>query len=105
MKIVFWGKEYEVIDLHSMGIDNYAFDIVSAISYMYEAVAHKNAILGGDILCFENDEYNFTCDNWYSEKIQPSETLNDALEYLKKYCAYHPNVSKWVIAITICDTY
>ena len=105
MKKVFWGKEFEVIDLHSIGIDNYAFDIVSAISYMYEAVAHRNAILGGDMLYFENDECTLTDDNWYSEKIQPLETLNDALEFLKKHCKYHPNVSKWVIAITICDTY
>ena len=105
MQKVFWNNEYDVIDLSCMGVNNYAFDIVSAISYMYEAVEHKNAILGGDIVSCENEEYAYTYDNWYSKKIQPSETLEDALEYLKKYCSLHPDVSKWRVVVVVCDTY
>ena len=47
MKYSRWELNYEVIDLTSDGINNYAFDLPSAMAFICEAVSHGFLILGG----------------------------------------------------------
>ena len=81
----FWNHVYDVIDLHEHGINNYAFDIVSAIMFLCEAASHDIIILGGDILNYQNAKYIESCYNWHSESVNPTESLEDAVNYLRKY--------------------
>lgn len=97
-----WDLEYEVIDLKKYGINNFAFDLPSAISYMCEAVNNNFLILGGDIIIIDNELYIESDDNWYSEKTEPKETMQEALNYL---CSYwkncHLDSSSWKITMNL----
>ena len=76
-----WDMEYNVIDLQKYGIKNFAFDLPSAVSYMYEAVSNGFLILGGDIIVNDHGIFVESVDGWYSEKNTPLDTMQDALNY------------------------
>jgi hypothetical protein len=101
IKKIFFSKEYEVIDLHDSGICNYAFDIISAIEYMYEATSCGKLILGGDIVILNDGVYTESYDSWYSDKRTPDETLSDALKYLRIYLERNHKELNWKICIVI----
>lgn len=98
-----WDLEYEVIDLNEYGINNFAFDLPSAISYMWEAANNNFLILGGDIITVDYvGGYTESDNNWYSEKREPLETLQDAINYLCLYCRNsHLDLSSWKISINL----
>ena len=50
-----WDMEYNVIDLQKYGIKNFAFDLPSAVSYMYEAVSNGFLILGGETMAYSSN--------------------------------------------------
>lgn len=99
MKKVFFLKSYDVQDLHEIGINSYAFDIVSAIEYMYEAVDYGKLILGGDIIEIKDHKPHLSYDNWYTQKSTPEETLQDALSFLRKYLERNYTEYPWRICI------
>ena len=97
-----WGLEYEVVDLSASGINNFAFDLPSAISYMCEATSNGLLILGGDIIVIDNDRYIESDDNWYSSKTDPTETMQDALNYLRCYWKNcNSDSSTWMVAVIL----
>ena len=50
----FFEKKYDGVDLNGInGSNEYAFDLISAIEFMYEAVANGHKILGGDIYVYD----------------------------------------------------
>ena len=69
MKYSRWELNYEVIDLTSDGINNYAFDLPSAMAFICEAVSHGFLILGGDIIIREGKHYIESCDNGIATRI------------------------------------
>lgn len=97
-----WDMEYNVIDLQKYGIKNFAFDLPSAVSYMYEAVSNGFLILGGDIIVNDHGIFVESVDGWYSEKNTPLDTMQDALNYL---CLYWNNckmkAASWYITIVL----
>ena len=103
MRLKKWNLEYDVVDLQKFGINNYAFDLPSAVSYMCEAANNGFRILGGDIIDIDDrGQYSEGCDNWYSKKAEPLETLQDALNYLSLYCRNTElTTSKWMVAVVL----
>lgn len=102
MKYKKWDIQYEVVELKKYGINNIAFDLPSAVSYMYEAVNNGMLILGGDIIVYDHGEFVESSDNWYSNKKQPMDTMQDALDYLSSYwnnC--NMKTFPWYIAIVL----
>ena len=101
----FFEKKYDVVDLNGInGSNEYAFDLISALEFMYEAVANGHKILGGDIYVYdEKGRLTLSCDNWYSEKESPQETLDDAMDYLKIYFENSYNSYPWKIVVVISD--
>ena len=97
-----WDIEYEVIDLKEYGINNIAFDLPSAVSYMYEAVNKGFLILGGDIIISSQGKFFESDDNWYSNKKIPMDTMQDALNYLSRYWK-NCNIknSEWYITVVL----
>ena len=100
MIIKVFKKTYDVQDLSKIGINNYAFDLVSAIEFMYECVENKIRILGGDIINIKNGKASLSYDNWYSQNFVAEESLIDALNFLRHYYETKKGES-WKIAITI----
>ena len=102
MKYSRWELNYEVIDLTSDGINNYAFDLPSAMAFICEAVSHGFLILGGDIIIREGKHYIESCDNWYCNENNPMETAQKAMEYLSAYHLRNCDSDKkwWVSVLT-----
>ena len=99
-----WNMQYEVTDLKKYGINNIAFDLPSAVSYMLEAVNNGLLILGGDIIVVDHGKFIESDDNWYSNQTSPMATMQDALNYL---CSYWKNCnirnSSWYITIILSE--
>ena len=93
--------QYEVICLKDFGINNIAFDLPSVVSYMYEAVSHGLLVLGGDIIVVEKDRYVESYDNWFSEKKEPLETMQDALDYLTRYWKTRKGSGEWYVSVVL----
>lgn len=97
-----WYVKDNGINMMDVGINNLAFDLPYAIVNMCKAVACGKRILGGDILV-KNRDGHWTeqgCDNWYSNKKDPEETLKDAIEYLTWYYNKFRN-SEWKVSIVV----
>ena len=101
MRKKFLEREYEVVDLKEIGCNEYAFDLVSAIAFLYEAASCGKRILGGDIIEKVGDHWSVSNDNWYSEKETPEETLDDALNYLRNYLDRNYKLYPWKVSIVI----
>ena len=102
MQISAYGEQFQTIDLKNDGLKDLAFDLVTSIRFMYCAVEHGVRILGGDILRQEGGKWWPCGDNWYSDASNPQETLQDALDYLKRYLASNPHVD-WVVSVFPSD--
>ena len=98
MKKTFFNREYDVIDLSHLGINNFAFDLISSIQFMYDAISNGYRILGGDIITDINGQLELSIDNWYSQSKDPQETFFCALDYLKKYVQYNSLIN-WKVAV------
>lgn len=81
----FWDQEFEVIDLREQGYNTPVFTFNIAVKFMRCAVEHGVRILGGDLIIKKGDEFIIGHDNWYSSDLDPKETFECALRYLKKY--------------------
>lgn len=94
----FWDQEFKVINLSDMGYDDIVFELDVAIEFMRCAVKHNVRILGGDIIFKQGEEYVIGPDSWYSNNIDPSESLNDALRYLQMY-KKNNGTREWVVSV------
>ena len=102
MKYSGWELNYDVIDLVPDGINNYAFDLPSAMAFICEAAGNGFRILGGDIIIREGAHYTESCDNWYSSEDDPMQTAQEAMDYLRAYYLRNCGSEKqwWVTVVT-----
>ena len=94
-----YKKDFEVIDLSNIGIQNLCFDLITCIEFMIETIKNGDLILGGDIIQEEDGKYVLSYDNWYSASKDPEITFIDAMRYLKEYTKNN-QLLNWKIAIT-----
>ena len=97
----FFFKRYEIENYDELGIYE-ALDVVSAIEYMFEAVDHGKRVIGGDIVEFKDGGYYLSYNNWSSSKDKtPQQTLEDALNYLRKYLSYNLKNYSFKVCVSI----
>lgn len=93
-----WDREFEVINLSDDGYDDLVFEVDDAIEFMCCAVKHNVRILGGDIIYKQGDKYIIGPDSWYSNKIKPDESLQEALQYLQMY-KQKKDTQEWLVSV------
>ena len=97
--IKFFEKQYNVVPLDEIGIKDFGFYYDDAVSYICDVVKSRKRILGGDIILRSNGQWDLSVDSWYSEKLEPEETLKDALCFLQKYKAQAKN--EWIVCVVV----
>ena len=103
MNRTFWGSDFELLDLSDEGDADLIFDLIPAIKLMCLAVENGERILGGEIIVKEpNGKYTVSYNNWFSESVDPKETLMTALDYLALIVENDPKID-WKVALVVSN--
>ena len=77
------------INLDSLGIAAIAWEFLQAISVIEHLYNNGYIILGGDVFGFDSFSIKSTYDNWYYNKTDPNNNLEEskkkAIDYITRY--------------------